>query len=263
MSKKVAVLGGGIAGLSAASIMALNGFDVSLFEKNAEVGGRASKFEKDGFSFDMGPTWYWMPDIIEDFFQIFEGSAADHYELQRLDPSYRVFFGKNDFIDIPSSVDEIAGLFESLEKGAGASLRKYLREAEYKYTVGLKKFAFKPGLSILEFLDWRLMSSIFKLHMLKPFSSYVKKHFKHPYLIQLIEFHVLFLGAKPQNTPDQIDPSFVLLWRTSSNLHFLCCQVCCYPARYNSGGDSRSWYGQLARKIQIFQLFTLDFRFKN
>ncbi|HHZ65913.1 MAG TPA: phytoene desaturase [Flavobacteriales bacterium] len=201
MSKKVAVLGGGIAGLSAASIMALNGFDVSLFEKNAEVGGRASKFEKDGFSFDMGPTWYWMPDIIEDFFQIFEGSAADHYELQRLDPSYRVFFGKNDFIDIPSSVDEIAGLFESLEKGAGASLRKYLREAEYKYTVGLKKFAFKPGLSILEFLDWRLMSSIFKLHMLKPFSSYVKKHFKHPYLIQLIEFHVLFLGAKPQNTP--------------------------------------------------------------
>ncbi len=201
MGKKVAVLGGGFAGLSAASIMAKNGFDVSLFEKNADVGGRARKFEKDGFSFDMGPTWYWMPDIIEDFFQIFGKSTSDYFELQRLDPSYRVFFGKNDFLDIPSSLDEIINLFENLEKGAGANLRKYLREAEYKYTVGLKEFAFKPALSIVEFFDWRLISSAFKLHMFKPFSSYVRKHFKHPYLIQLVEFHVLFLGAKPQNTP--------------------------------------------------------------
>ena len=201
MGKKVAILGGGFAGLSAASIMAKNGFDVTLFEKNAEIGGRASKFEKDGFTFDMGPTWYWMPDIIEDFFKLFGKSTADYFELQRLDPSYRVFFAKNDFVDIPSSLDAIVALFESLEKGAGVSLQKYLREAEYKYTVGLKEFAFKPGLSILEFLDWRLMSSVLKLHMLKPFSSYVRKHFKHPYLVQLIEFHVLFLGAKPQNTP--------------------------------------------------------------
>ena len=201
MSKRVAVLGGGFAGLSAASMMAKAGFDVSLFEKNAAVGGRASKFEKDGFTFDMGPTWYWMPDIIEDFFKIFGKSTSDYFELQRLDPSYRVFFGVNDYLDIPSSMDEIEALFESLEKGAGASLRSYLKEAEYKYEVGLKEFAFKPGLSITEFFDWRLMSSVLKLHMFKPFSSYVKKHFKHPYLVKLIEFHVLFLGATPENTP--------------------------------------------------------------
>lgn len=201
MGKKISIIGSGFAGLAAAASCAKNGHDVTVYEKNHHIGGRARQFKAEGFVFDMGPSWYWMPEVFEDFYNQFGHTASDFYQLDRLSPSYRVYFGKDDFVDIPSSLDEIYQLVETIEKGAAVQLRKFLKEAEYKYNVGMKEFVFKPGLSVLEFMDIRLMMSAFRLNMFQSISAHIRQHFKNPKLIQILEFPVLFLGAKPSETP--------------------------------------------------------------
>ncbi len=201
MSKKVIIIGAGFAGLSSACYLAKSGYDVTILEKNDIPGGRARKFEAEGFTFDMGPSWYWMPDVFENFFKDFGKRVDDYYDLVRLDPSYRIYFDENDMMDIPASMKELKNLFEFHEPGSSVKLEKFLKEAEYKYNVGMNEFVHKPGLSIFEFADIRVLKSMFKLQMLTSMSSYVRKLFKNEKLIQLLEFPVLFLGATPENTP--------------------------------------------------------------
>jgi phytoene desaturase len=198
---KVAVIGAGFSGISAACFLAREGYDVSVFEKNSSPGGRARKFESDGFTFDMGPSWYWMPDVFESFFKQFGKETSNYYQLERLDPSYRVFYSHEDRIDLPAGIPALCELFESIEPGSGLQLKDFLNEGKYKYEVGISGLAFKPGLSVLELLDADLLKGVFKLHVFQSMSSYVRKYFKHPKLIQLLEFPVLFLGARPQETP--------------------------------------------------------------
>lgn len=199
--KKVIVIGAGFAGISAASFLAQKGYNVTVLEKNSLPGGRARKFEAEGFMFDMGPSWYWMPDIFERYFEQFGKKPSDYYDLVRLDPSYCIYFGQDDVMDIPASMSELEALFESYEPGSAANLRKFMKEAAYKYEVGIKEFVFKPSRSIMEFADMRVLKSLFRLQMFQSMSSHVRKLFKHPKLIKLLEFPVLFLGATPQNTP--------------------------------------------------------------
>lgn len=201
MSQKIAVIGSGFAGLSAACCLAKDGYQVDVYEKNASPGGRARKFENDGFTFDMGPSWYWMPDVFENFFKLFGKSASDYYELQRLDPSYRIYFGQDDIMDVPANIQKVYELFESLEPGSSQQLQKFLKEAAYKYEVGINDLVYKPGKSLKELIDPRLIKGVFKLHVFQSIASYIRKYFKNPKLIQLLEFPVLFLGAMPSNTP--------------------------------------------------------------
>ncbi|MBP9151500.1 MAG: phytoene desaturase [Flavobacteriales bacterium] len=201
MSRKVAVIGSGFAGLSAAATLAKVGYDVTVYEKNATSGGRAMKFETDGFLFDMGPSWYWMPEVFEEFYQQFGTTTSDFYQLDRLDPSYRVYFGKDDFIDVPAGVEEFHRLVESLELGGSEKLKIFLKEAEYKYRLSMEKFIRKPALSFLEFMDPTLIPAIFKLHLFQSISTHIRKRFRNPRLIQILEFPVIFLGAKPSETP--------------------------------------------------------------
>jgi phytoene desaturase len=201
VTKKISIIGSGFAGLAAAACCAQNGHEVTVYEKNHHIGGRARKFEADGFVFDMGPSWYWMPDVFEQFYNRFGHTASDFYQLDRLSPSYRVYFGKDDAVDIPSKLEDIYELVESMEKGAAVQLKKFLKEAEYKYKVGMNEFVYKPGLSITEFMDPRLIMSAFRLNMFRSISSHIRQHFKNPKLIQILEFPVLFLGAKPSETP--------------------------------------------------------------
>ena len=201
MSSTVTVVGAGFAGLSAAAHLARGGYHVRLLEKNEGLGGRARQFTAEGFTFDMGPSWYWMPEVFEHFFNAFGHSAADYYQLVRLDPSYEVVFGVEDRVEVPASTAELFQLFERLEPGSSANLRKFLTEAEYKYRVGINEFVHKPGHSIMDFADLRVLKSAFRLQMLTDMASYVRKLFTHPQLIQLLEFPVLFLGATPANTP--------------------------------------------------------------
>ncbi len=198
--EKVIVIGSGFAGLSAACFLAKNGADVTVIEKNEQAGGRARVFRKDGFVFDMGPSWYWMPDIFERFFNQFGKSAKDYYDLKRLDPSYRVFW-EDEVVDIPADFAALQALFESKEAGAGKKLEAFLKEAAYKYDAGINKFVHKPGLSVFEFVSWDVLSSLFKIDMFTSMHSHVRGYFKNPKLLQLAEFPILFLGALPQNTP--------------------------------------------------------------
>ena len=201
MAKKVVVIGSGFAGLSAATTLASEGFAVTVLEKHALPGGRARQFSEQGFTFDMGPSWYWMPDVFEQYFSRFSRKASDYYTLKRLDPSYVVHYGPNDRLDIPASMDELEAMFEEVEPGSVPQLRKFLKEAAYKYEVGMKEFVRKPSHSMLEFADWRVVSSLFRLQMFTSMSKHVRQLFRNEKLIQLLEFPVLFLGATPEKTP--------------------------------------------------------------
>lgn len=201
MSKKVIVIGSGFSGLSSACLLAKNGFEVEVLEKNQSPGGRARQYSSGGFTWDMGPSWYWMPDVFESFFNLFGKTTSDYYQLKRLDPSYRIYFGKNDVIDLPANIQGMEQIFESYEKGAGLKLRQFLNEAEYKYKVGMNEFVHKPSLSFFEYASPKFLGSVFKLHMLQSFDTYTRKYFKHPRLLQMLEFPVLFLGGTGKSIP--------------------------------------------------------------
>lgn len=201
MAQKIIVIGSGFAGLSAATCLAHRGHEVTLLEKNAVPGGRARKFQAEGFTFDMGPSWYWMPEVFDNYFALFGKKTKDYYQLTRLDPSYSVFFGQGEIMQIPAGMKELRELFEKYEPGSSKHLDRFLKEAQYKYEVGMKEFVFKPSHSILEFADLRILKSLFRLQLFQPISKHVRQLFKNDKLIQLLEFPVLFLGATPQNTP--------------------------------------------------------------
>ena len=204
MSKKkhVVVIGSGFAGLSAAAYLAKAGCAVDVYEKNTENGGRArQKTTGNGYVFDMGPSWYWMPEVFENFFNDFGCKAADFYELQQLDPGFTVVFGDDDTMCIPAQLEELYQLFESVEPGSAEKLQQFLAEAEYKYDAGMNRLVQQPGLSLTEFADWGLIKGMFRLQVFTSFSKHVRKFFKNPKLIALMEFPVLFLGATPEDTP--------------------------------------------------------------
>ena len=199
-SNKALVIGAGFAGLSAASFLAKKGWDVTIVEKNEMAGGRARKFEAEGFTFDMGPSWYWMPDVFEKYFGSFGKKVSDFYEIQRLDPSYRVYFEKATW-DLPANYEALKNLFESIEPGASNALDLFLAEAKYKYEVGVGKLVYQPSISITEFIDFELIKGVFKLDVFQSMKTHIARYFKHPYIQFLMEFPVLFLGALPENTP--------------------------------------------------------------
>lgn len=200
MSQKVAVIGSGFSGLATACYLAKAGYQVTVIEKHNSVGGRARSFSEQGFTYDMGPSWYWMPDVFDKFFGDFNKKTSDYYELERLSPSYRVVY-KDENLDVASDINELYNQFERIEKGSAEKLKQYLKEAKYKYEIGIGDLVYKPGLSIMEFMNWRFFKGIFKLDVFNSIATHIRKSFKNPKLIQLLEFPVLFLGALPKNTP--------------------------------------------------------------
>lgn len=198
---KVAIIGSGFSGLSAAAYSAKAGHEVHVFEKNAIPGGRARQFTtENGYTFDMGPSWYWMPDLIENFFNDFGKNSAEFFELVRLDPQFEMIFPTGT-LKIPDTYEHLKGVFERLEEGAGARFDKFMKSAKFKYEVGMQDFVNKPCHSWLEFASFKIAKSAFKLDLLSDFRTYVGKYFKHPYLRALMEFPVIFLGASPKAIP--------------------------------------------------------------
>lgn len=199
--KKVIVIGAGFSGLAAATGLADKGYDVTILEKNSMAGGRARVFEAEGFTFDMGPSWYWMPDIFDNYFAKFNKKTSDYYDLVRLDPSYAVILEGNETIALPAGVDKLEALFEEMESGSGAKFREFLRQAEYKYEVGINQFVWKPSRSISEFVSVKLLYDVVRLDVFQSFAKHIRKFFTDDKILKLMEFPILFLGATPENTP--------------------------------------------------------------
>ena len=197
---EVLVLGAGFAGLATASYLAKAGHRVRVLERHDTLGGRARKFDAEGFTFDMGPSWYWMPDVFERYFTDFGADVNEEMNLVRLDPSYTVWFDDGP-LEIPAGLDALAEVFERIEKGAGQKLQDFMAEAEVKYNIGMNKFVNKPAHNALEFAEWQTVVDATRLSLFTSFSAFARKHFTHPKLLQIIEFPVLFLGAKPEDTP--------------------------------------------------------------
>ncbi len=197
--RSVSVIGGGISSLSAACYLAKAGFKVEMYEKNATIGGRARQYKEAGFTFDMGPTWYWMPDVFEKFFSDFGKKPSDYYQLVKLDPAYKVIFSQKDSITIPGTSEEIIKVFEGREAGAGKRLEKLLSRAAYNYDVAINDVVYKPGKSPLELVSRKTVPKLGLF--LKSISHLAAKNFKDQQLRQIIEFPVLFLGAKPSDIP--------------------------------------------------------------
>jgi phytoene desaturase len=197
----ISVIGAGFAGLSAAAYLSKAGHHVNVYDNNTEKGGRARQHIANGYTFDMGPSWYWMPEVFENFFNDFGAKASDFYEIEQLDPGFTVVFGKQDILNVPANYLELQALFESIEIGSAKQLTLFLNEASYKYRTGMNSLVHKPGLSIMEFADWNLIRGLFKLEVFTSFSKHVRRFFKDQRLITLMEFPVLFLGAMPEETP--------------------------------------------------------------
>ncbi len=200
MAKKVGIIGSGFSSLSAACHLAKLGYEVSVLEKNSLPGGRARQLKASGFTFDMGPSWYWMPNVFEHFFSQFGKTTSDYYTLLRLDPSYRVKF-KDNYVDIPADIQQMYQLFESIEPGSSEKLKIFLKQAEYKYEVGINNLVYKPSRSLTEFIDPALLLGLFKMDVFTSMSTHIRKFFKNEKLIQLMEFPVLFLGSTAESTP--------------------------------------------------------------
>jgi phytoene desaturase len=197
--KKITIIGSGFSALAAASYLAQSGHNVIVYEKNDALGGRARQLKIDGFTFDMGPSWYWMPDVFERFFADFGKKTTDYYELIKLAPAYRVYYGINDFITIADNLDEIVATFDSIEKGSGAKLQKFMARAKSNYDIAIKDLVYRPGVSALELITTETALKVGEFF--SNISRDVRKQFKNERLIQILEFPVLFLGAKPSDTP--------------------------------------------------------------
>jgi len=199
---KIAIIGSGFSSLSAACYLSQSGHEVHIFEKNETVGGRARQIQTDnGYVFDMGPSWYWMPDVFERFFGDFGYKVSDFYELEALDPAFEMVFPARERFYVPASYEALREKFESIERGSAKRLDQFMEDAKYKYEVGMKKIVYKPGLSLFEFLDADILRGALRFDLLSSFSSHVRKYFSNPQLLALMEFPVLFLGAMPRDTP--------------------------------------------------------------
>jgi phytoene desaturase len=197
--KKITIIGSGFSALAASAYLAQSGHDVTVFEKNSTIGGRARQLKRDGFTFDMGPSWYWMPDVFERFFADFEKKTTDYYELIKLSPAYRVYYGIDDFISIADNLPDIIFAFEAIEKGSGKILNDFMAEAKSNYDIAIKDLVYRPGVSPLELITVETAMKVGQFF--SNISKDVRKKFKNERLIQILEFPVLFLGAKPSDTP--------------------------------------------------------------
>ena len=199
LKKKIVIIGSGFSSLSAACYLSNYGHEIHLFEKNKTFGGRARRLIKDKFVFDMGPSWYWMPDIINSFFNDFGKSTSDFFRLKKLNPAYQVYFGKKDSLLIEDSLGKICETFESIEPGSSKKLEDFIKNAEENYNIAIKDYVYKPGISPLELVSLKTLKKI--KYFISNIKTDVEKKFKNKKLRQILQFPVLFLGAKPSKTP--------------------------------------------------------------
>ncbi len=198
---KYTVIGSGFSGLSTAAYLAKEGHEVHVYEKNDTIGGRARQFKDKGYTFDMGPSWYWMPDVFDKFFNDFDKTTQDYFDLVELNPGFQIIFPEAHTLKLSCNWDEVLQLFEKYEPGSSKKLITFMEEAEFKYNFGINKLVYEPGVSLKEVCTSEIISNVFRLQIFNSYRKHIAKYFKNPFLIALLEFPVLFLGTAPAKTP--------------------------------------------------------------
>jgi len=199
--KKIVVIGAGLGGLSTAALLAREGFPVTLLEKNDSPGGRARTFCADGFRFDMGPSWYLMPEVFQRFFEEFGKTPEDYYRLHRLDPSYRMVFGRDDVVDVSADLDQNHRLFGRLEKGGEAKFSKFLAQSRVLYDLSMSEFVYKEFRTLFDYFSPRVINAGVSPRVFGSMDSYVARYFKNDRARKLLEYSIVFLGGNPKKTP--------------------------------------------------------------
>ena len=199
MDNSIYIIGSGFSSLSSACYLAKAGYKVTVLEKNESLGGRARQFKQDGFTFDMGPSWYWMPDVFERFFADFDKTPEQFYKLDKLNPGYQVVFGKNDFFEVADNLNDIYKAFDKHEQNGSKKLKKFIDKAKTNYDIAIKKLVYKPGESPLELITKETVGKLGQFF--SNIDKDVEKDFKNDKLKQILKFPVLFLGARPEDTP--------------------------------------------------------------
>jgi phytoene desaturase len=198
---KIDIIGSGFGGLSAAALLAKANHEVRLFEKNEMVGGRASYHQDEGYTFDMGPSWYLMPDVFERFYDLCGKKPEDLFDLKRLDPSYRIFFEGGKRVDVHADLERNYQLFDELEKGGAEKLRKYLTSAKGMYDLAIRELLYRDYTKLTDFLDPRLIAQSRKLSIFKSLEAFVNQSFQSDEARKIVEYSIGFLGGSPKNTP--------------------------------------------------------------
>ncbi|UOR01447.1 phytoene desaturase family protein [Leucobacter allii] len=202
------VIGGGVAGLATAALLAREGHSVRLLERNSRVGGRAGVLERDGFRFDTGPSWYLMPRVFEHFFSLLGTSAEEQLSLRTLDPGYRVFAEPNRDgpareLEIPLGADRVVEVFERVEPGAGGRLRRYLASAARSADMAERFFLYNPFTSARSLAAPEVLRALPQLAALLGTSleRFVARRFADPVLRQVLGYPAVFLGTDPSRAP--------------------------------------------------------------
>jgi phytoene desaturase len=201
MTKKVDIIGAGLSGLYAACFLSKKGYEVTVYEKNESAGGRGRVFQAEGFSFDMGPSWYWMPELIDQMFEDLGENRKDYYSLTRLDPAYQVYWNENQPTNVPADFDELKALFDSFEDKGGEKLEAFLQDAKTKYDIAIDEFLFQPGLKWKEIINLGVFKSAMKLDVFKSVNKDVSNRFTSNRAKAILNFPVLFLGEMPNRIP--------------------------------------------------------------
>ncbi|WP_423920393.1 phytoene desaturase family protein [Frigoribacterium sp. 2-23] len=208
--RRVVVVGGGISGLASAALLAREGHDVTVLEKNAAVGGRAGSWEHEGFRFDLGPSWYLMPEVFDHFFKLMGTSSDEQLDLVPLDPGYRVLFEPTPGdeaagapIDVPRGLEENIALFDAVEPGSGARLRRYLRSARDTYDIAKRRFLYTSFGSLVPLLRGDVIVRLPKLMrlLLQNLDSFASRTVSDARLRQILGYPAVFLGSSPFQTP--------------------------------------------------------------
>ncbi|MBP7832678.1 MAG: phytoene desaturase [Candidatus Levybacteria bacterium] len=199
--KQIIIVGSGIGGLSAAALLGKAGYSVTVLEKNEQPGGRASKLTAKGFTFDMGPSWYLMPDVFETFYKEFGKKPSDYFTLKKLDPSYKIFFGSKDTVLVPSTYSKVAKLFDGFEENGKEKLDKYINRSEFLYKESIKNFVYQDYKSFKDFAKKDLLFKATKIPLFENIDQYTKKFFSSDKARKILMYNIVFLGGTPKNTP--------------------------------------------------------------
>ncbi|MBN1374063.1 phytoene desaturase [Candidatus Dojkabacteria bacterium] len=199
--KKIIVIGGGISGLATAALLAKDSNNVTILEKNEMLGGRGRMWKSNGFSFDMGPSWYMMPEVFDEFFAIFGHKVSDFYHLEQLDSHYKVFISNGNSYNITKDINANKSLFERAQQGGGKALEKYLDKSKDTYEIATKNLMYFDYENLTDILKPDVLYKLTQLNLLKTFHKYITRFFKSKDLQKIIEFTTVFLGGSPYNTP--------------------------------------------------------------